>query len=193
MSLFSQEVFLKQVRSLVPTQEKIKTVALYMRTFASSSTKMVQILDKDYETSNSFQKLNILYLANELILNIRKSDSDLKLLLEQMRTFVTTNFNKTYKEMENHKELFSKLNDLQRIWFNRKIFTKEDFEYPSQIYGKNNKNDFSETIIENSLSSSMNTYTRSEILEKINNFFDQKELLADYLEAMVKMLRKDQL
>ena len=125
MSLFSQEVFVKEVRALAPTQEKIKTLALYMKTLSCSSTKMVQILDKEFKMSNSLHKLNILYLANELIINIKKSDTEMTLLRDQMRTFVLTHFSSTKSQMIGHPALKSKLNDLKSIWIDRKIFTHQ--------------------------------------------------------------------
>lgn len=194
MSLFSQETFLKEVRTLVPTQEKIKTLALYMKTLSSYSTKMVQILDAEFRSSNSYHKLNILYLANELILNIKKTDLELALLREQMSSFVMVHFDLARKEMEEHPTLQTKLKDLQKIWYERKLFT------PEMLGDKSTSSkptvSFVNVPIENlsvKTKDSEFTYSKEEIHAKIDEYFEAKNSLAKYLEGMMKRLKKNNL
>lgn len=197
MSLFSQEVFLKEIRALMPTQEKIKTLALYMRALAASSTKMVQILDKEFEASNCYHKLNIFYLANELILNIKKTDPEQALLLEQMTSFVLIHFQEAKKEMVDHPALKSKLDDLKTIWYDRKIFT------PETLGEESKKVSFAKPptkTIQSPAPDKINSktvpefqYTKEEIHTKVDEFFEAKKSLANYLDGMLKRLKKSDL
>ncbi|KRH92671.1 Regulator of nuclear mRNA [Pseudoloma neurophilia] len=240
IQLFSQEVFLKEVRTLMPTQEKIKTLALYMKTLAAYSTRMVQILDKEFQASNAHHKLNLLYLANELLLNIKNGDREQMLLKEQIINFVMMHFQTAQKEMSQNKSLQSKLNDLKKIWFDRKIFTPESIGEPSlqeppfhepiqslnqplnqsqnqalnqsqnyssnqplnqsQNYSSNQPLNQSQNYSSNqplnqsqnySLNHPTNTYSKEEIHQKIEEFFEAKRSLATYLEGLVDKLKRN--
>lgn len=169
MSLFSQEIFIRELRALVGTQEKIKTLALYMKTMATDSTKMVRILDKEFNSSNTSHKLNILYLANELIQSTKKEEKDLQLLLEQMKSFVVSNFEIVMKEVANYPVLKGKLLELKSLWIERSIFSE------SELSG---------TV-------TLNKYSREEVIRKIEEYFDSRDALADYLDGMVKRLRNN--
>ncbi|ELA48310.1 hypothetical protein VCUG_00146 [Vavraia culicis subsp. floridensis] len=169
MSLFSQETFIREVRTLVPTQEKIKTLALYMKTTSAESTRMVRILDQEYANSNAYHKLNIFYLANELIQTIKKNEKDLALLLEQIKSFVVSNFDDANAEMSKHPVLKGKLMELKNVWVERRLF--ENAELAN--------------------SPTTNSYSREEVIRKIEEYFDCREALAEYLDGMVKKLRHE--
>ncbi|ELQ75654.1 Regulator of nuclear mRNA [Trachipleistophora hominis] len=168
MSLFSQETFIKEIRTLSPTQEKIKTLALYMKTTSTESTRMLRILDQEYAKSNAYHKLNIFYLANELIQTIKNDEKDLALLHEQIKSFVVSNFDDAYAEMSKYPVLKGKLMELKGVWVERKLFGDAELADGALPY----------------------TYGREEVIRKIEEYFDCREALAEYLDGMVKNLRR---
>ena len=74
MSLLSVEYLIKSLQSLQPTQDSMQTLSLYIKTNTSEYEKIVLVWTAEFEKSNIYHKLNLLYLTNEILLTIKPND-----------------------------------------------------------------------------------------------------------------------
>jgi len=78
-------------------------------------------------------------VINELFLNINNTSNNKSLYYDQLKAFTLNNYKKAEDENSDHKGLKDKLNDLKKIWLDRKIFTKNELEGGEIINNKERK------------------------------------------------------
>jgi|UPI000679397C regulator of Ty1 transposition protein 103 len=121
MFLFSKDYFLKQLKQLSPTEEQIKTLGLYIKTFKEEYKNIMEAFEYVYNSSNSHHKLIMLYLANEILQTDKSYDADSLQLKKELREFIQKTFGKSKAEAKKHQPLYKKYCDLENVWEERNV------------------------------------------------------------------------
>lgn len=125
MVLLSREYVLRLLMNLQPTEEQMKTVGLYMRTFRKEAAALVDAWLFVYRRSSMYHRLNLLYLANEVVQTARDSDRDSVELKTGFKRAVNDVFAGTRDAAAGNAALHRKLCDLERVWEQRGIMAPE--------------------------------------------------------------------
>ncbi|KAK1347719.1 hypothetical protein CWI38_0349p0030 [Hamiltosporidium tvaerminnensis] len=126
MSLLSVEYLIKSLQSLQPTQDSMQTLSLYIKTNTSEYEKIVLVWAAEFEKSNIYHKLNLLYLTNEILLTIKPNDPKHGNLLQAFRNVVPLRFKEALNQSQKNTILSKKYYDLGKVWIQRGIFQMED-------------------------------------------------------------------
>lgn len=121
MFLFSKDYFLKQLKQLSPTEEHIKTLGLYIKTFKSDLNNIMEVYEYVYNSSNLHHKLVMMYLANEILQTDKSYDLESLQLKKLLREFIQKNFGKTKAESKKYPPLHKKFCDLETVWEERNV------------------------------------------------------------------------
>lgn len=115
-----KEYYLEQLYSLRPTDENMKSLAIYIRTFKDKHQDIVDGIEYVYSKSLIHHRLIILYLINE-ILHTEKSESGVP-LRSGLVGFLRKHF-LADKELSHQfgPSLYKKFQQLQTIWTARKV------------------------------------------------------------------------
>ena len=158
--LFSKQCLFDSLKNLTVTEDQIRTLGLYIKTFNDEHSNILEVYEYIYEISAIHHKLVLLYLANEILQTDKSIDKNSLELKNKLVAFIKLNFYKSKNEAKKYPPLFKKFSDLEKVWEDRNVinfnskFNKEEFFF--EIDGCNgNKEDIIKV---------MNKY-----LEKLNN------------------------
>ncbi|KAF9764634.1 Regulation of nuclear pre-mRNA domain-containing protein 1A [Nosema granulosis] len=121
MFLFSKDYFLKQLKQLSPTEEHIKTLGLYIKTFKSEYTNIMEVFAYVYNCSNLHHKLVLMYLANEILQTDKSYDTDSLQLKKLLREFIQKTYGVSKAEAKKYPPLYKKFCDLENVWEERNV------------------------------------------------------------------------
>lgn len=125
MASLSKEYLLKSLIGLLPTEEQMKTIGLFIRTFRKDHRAIVDAWAYVYAGSSIYHRLTLLYLANEVVQTTRDTDPDsieLKILFKRA---VNEVFEKTKKMAEAVPSLHKKYCELESVWAQRGVMAME--------------------------------------------------------------------
>ncbi|AFN82386.1 hypothetical protein EROM_010410 [Encephalitozoon romaleae SJ-2008] len=125
MASLSKEYLLKSLINLLPTEEQMKTVGLFIRTFKRDYRAIVEGWMFVYRKSSPYHRLNLLYLANEVVQTTKDVDPDsieLKILLKKV---VNEVFEETKKMAMKNPSLYKKYCELENVWIQRNVMVLE--------------------------------------------------------------------
>ncbi|ADM10913.1 uncharacterized protein Eint_010500 [Encephalitozoon intestinalis ATCC 50506] len=125
MASLSKEYLLKSLINLLPTEEQMKTAGLFIRTFKKDYKEIVDGWMFVYNRSSTYHRLNLLYLANEVVQTTRDVDPDsieLKILLKKA---VNQVFEETKKMAMKNPSLYRKYCELEKVWIQRSVMVME--------------------------------------------------------------------
>lgn len=176
MSLLSREYLITSLRCLQPTQENMQTIALYVRINKNEHAKISEIYCNELAASCVFHRLNLYYLANE-ILQSEKKNSRFRYLYDAIRAVVLRTFAASKCEAEKYAKLHKKYRGLEDVWVQREIFARGEAD-------AGESEECAETPAEPSL-------LREDVLARIDELFDSKEALLAYLKEVVARLESD--
>jgi regulator of Ty1 transposition protein 103 len=125
MTLLSREYLLKSLINLLPTEEQMKSVGLYIRTFKKDYETIVEGWEFVYHRASIYHKLNLLYLANEVVQTTRDVDSDSLSLKMSFKKAVNRVFKDTKEESRGNRALHKKYCDLEDVWIQRNVMSIE--------------------------------------------------------------------
>lgn len=119
MSL-QKDSFLIQLLVLRPTEEHLKSFALYLKTFEDSFTTIKEGIEYVHESSGIHHRITIYYLLNE-VFNMKISAQ----LRAALRSFAKENFQRDVALSMRFEFLNKRILQLERLWKQNKIM---DFE-----------------------------------------------------------------
>ncbi|KMV66716.1 hypothetical protein M970_010450 [Encephalitozoon cuniculi EcunIII-L] len=125
MTSLSREYLLKSLINLLPTEEQMKTVGLFIRTFKKDYRAIVDGWMFVYGKSSAYHKLNLLYLANEVVQTTRDADPDSIELKIMFKKAVNEVFEETKKATMENPSLYKKYCELENVWVQRNVMVME--------------------------------------------------------------------
>lgn len=148
--------------NLLPTEEQMKSVGLYIRTFRKEYRVIVDGWLFVYERASVYHKLNLLYLANEVVQTARDSDPASIELKIGFKKAVNKVFGGTKEMVANNPPLYKKYCELENVWMQRSVMTLES-------HGLN----------------------LGDLLRNIERSFNDKNKLSAILEGALAKIRKE--
>lgn len=133
--LFSKQCLFDSLKNLTVTEEQIRTLGLYIKTFNSEFDSILEVYEYIYNISAIHHKLVLLYLANEILQTDKNVDKNSLELKTKLINFIKANFHKSKSEAKKYPPLFKKFSDLEKVWEDRNVinfksrFNKEEFFY----------------------------------------------------------------
>ena len=125
MSSLSKEYLLKSLVGLLPTEEQMKTVGLFIRTFKKDHRVVVDGWMHVYAGSSVYHRLALLYLANEVVQTTRDADRDSIELKMLFKGAVNEVFEETKKMAAAVPSLHKKYCELESVWVQRGVMAME--------------------------------------------------------------------
>jgi regulator of Ty1 transposition protein 103 len=125
MTLLSREYLLKSLINLLPTEEQMKSVGLYIRTFKRDHEAIIEGWEFVYHRASIYHKLNLLYLANEVVQTTKDMDSDSMSLKLSFKKAVNNVFRDSKEESKSNGALHKKYCDLESVWIQRSVMSLE--------------------------------------------------------------------
>lgn len=127
MTLLSKDYLLKVLTNLLPTEEQMKSVGLYIRTFKKDYRTIAEGWLFVYERVSVYHKLNLLYLANEVVQTVREIDLDSIELKIAFKKAVNGVFGNTKEAVVKNPPLYRKYCELENVWIQRNVMTLESY------------------------------------------------------------------
>jgi len=131
-----KDFYLEQLYKATPTEESMKSLAIYIRAFKHDHMSVAAGIEYVYEKASIHHKLCILYLVNE-ILQTEGSQSGLPLKTELL-SFLRRHFLADRDFSSKDIAMYKKFQSLQSIWRERCIIDFDDKfgldEIVSQVY-----------------------------------------------------------
>lgn len=121
MFLFSKDYFLKSLKQLTVTEEQIRTMGMYIKTFKKEYKNILEVWQFVYNESSIHHKLVLMYLVNEILQTDKSYDEDSKKLKDGFRNFIINNFSKTKLEASKYPQIAKKFGDLEKVWEERNV------------------------------------------------------------------------
>lgn len=118
-----RDYFLGQLLSLKITEEHLKSLAIYTRTFSSSHETIIEGLEYANSRSSIHHKLGLYYLINEILVNEKSPNSSLRLGLKR---FIVRHFQPDKQLSHMSETLHKKFVELENIWKAKNIVDFED-------------------------------------------------------------------
>lgn len=119
-----KDYFLVQLFGARATEENMKSLAIYIRTFKDYYAVVVEGIEYVYERSSMHHRLVLLYLINE-ILQTEKSQSGVPLKSE-LKKFLRKHFIKDKERSINSQGIYKRMSELQKIWAERDVIDFDD-------------------------------------------------------------------
>lgn len=133
--LFSKQCLFDSLKNLTVTEEQIRTLGLYIKTFNEEYENILEVYEYIYDISSIHHKLVLLYLANEILQTDKSIDKTSLELKRKLVNFIKSIFCKSKNEAKKYPPLYKKFCDLQKVWEDRNVvsfnsrFNKEEFFY----------------------------------------------------------------
>lgn len=118
-----KDYFLGQLVSLKATEEHLKSLAIYTRTFSHDSRVILDGLEYVHSNSSIHHRLILYYLINEILINEKSNVSGLKI---GMTKFITENFQNDKETAINQEVIYKKFVELERIWKTKKMIDLDE-------------------------------------------------------------------
>ncbi|KAM0672304.1 hypothetical protein CWI42_010510 [Ordospora colligata] len=125
MTSLSKEYLLKALMNLVPTEEQMKTIGLFIKTFKKDHSAILDAWMFVYERSSAYHRLNMLYLANEIMQTTRDADAYSVELKIAFKTAVLKVFEQTKQAVVGNAHLYKKYCELENVWIQRNVMGVE--------------------------------------------------------------------
>ncbi|OAF69373.1 CID domain-containing protein 1 [Intoshia linei] len=162
---FNKENFEHRLKGLTRSQGSIETLSLWMIHYRSSAQDAVDIWLQQFKSVNETKKLNLLYLANDVIQNGRKFGNEYIQKFKQVFPTVfkiCQNFNKNNKD---------NINSVLQVWKERKIFDLEFIKKLNSSFGRTVKEESSNGFNNHYNGKDVNTHiTTDKFVEMLAQF-----------------------
>lgn len=166
---FQPQNVLEKLRKLNATQESIETLSHYVVFHRRNIDKVATLWKQEFDSSNQFHQLNLLYLANDLVQNSKKRKLDFTCL----DPIVIECTDKLFQECS--ESIKPKLERMVQVWKERNIFSKSDLDKLS--LGNNEKEEeLMKNLVSLYESVKQSKRDRSELIQAIEEFlsFEKK-------------------
>lgn len=117
-----KDYYLNQLYTLKPTEEHMKSLAIYTRTFGNDSDIIAGGIEHVRSQSSIHHRLVLYYLVNEILMTERSSSSKLRHVL---KGFVKMHFQTDLLASAKFDVLYRKFVELEKVWRLKRIV---DFE-----------------------------------------------------------------
>lgn len=119
---------LNHLLSLRPTEEHLKSLAYYIKTFENNDKTLVDGIRFAHEKSSIHHRITLYYLINEILCMATTPQ-----LKSELKAFVNESFVVDLKESVKFEILNKKLLELERVWSKRKIIG-EGIDVDEMVY-----------------------------------------------------------
>lgn len=109
-----KDYYLGQLYTIIPTDEKMKSLAIYIRAFREDTSLILKGLEFVYFNSSIHHRLSLYYLVNEIISG-EKSHTTIKLMAD-LKIFLKNHFISDKEAAIEHPTIYNKFVALQAIW-----------------------------------------------------------------------------
>lgn len=113
---FQKDHYLTQLLLLRPTEEHLKALVIYLRTFDDGSRMIKEGIEFVHSCSSIHHRITLYYLVNELLM--AKVSEVLQIALKK---FIKEHFSDDIKASLKHEILKRKLFELEKVWTQKKI------------------------------------------------------------------------
>jgi len=105
----------------------MKTIGLFIKTFKKDHSTIVDAWMFVYERSSAYHRLNLLYLANEIVQTTRDADACSMELKMAFKTAVSKVFGQTKQAVVGNVHLYKKYCELENVWIQRNVMAVESY------------------------------------------------------------------
>lgn len=151
---FQKEYFLSQLLSLKPTEEHLRALAMYCRTFNQDWNTIMEGITYCHLNSSVHHRLIIYYLINEILVSEKDTSNPFTIGL---KSFIRNYYENDLKSSRGLEVIHKKFTDLEKYWISKGIINSKD-----------------------------EVFTLEDIVDGIQESFDDKELLVEYLEGLLE-------
>ncbi|KAM0679453.1 hypothetical protein GINT2_002295 [Glugoides intestinalis] len=113
---FQKDHYLVQLLLLRPTEEHLKALVIYLRTFDDGSETIKEGIEFVHDSSSIHHRITLYYLVNELLM--AKVSEALQIALKR---FIKDHFSHDITASLKHEILKKKLLELEKVWTQKKI------------------------------------------------------------------------
>eukprot|EP00039_Didymoeca_costata_P030916 m.32111 g.32111 ORF g.32111 m.32111 type:complete len:330 (+) comp8379_c0_seq1:165-1154(+) len=128
--MFKAEDFRKRLQNLSQSQQSVQALSLWLLHNKKNASEAISIWNEEIEKAVPEKKTNLLYLANDALLNDAKSTSDITILFKESLPKVVKDALRT-----GHSKVMATIEKLIKIWEERKVFSASVVE-DMRIAGK---------------------------------------------------------
>lgn len=168
MSFITPEFLIRSLQNLVNRQEEMQTVALYLRSNKSEHELITEIFSRELTASNLYHRLNLFYLANEILQTEKSKDEEAVALIAGLKRIIPSIFIDSISR--SNEMLKKKYISLGKVWIERRIFDAK--QLGPELYKSADDTEFS----------------RDEVIKRINRYFDERDSLLKYLKEFMKRI-----
>lgn len=126
-----KDYYLKLLYTLKPTEEHMKSLAIYTRTFGGDCDLIVGCIEHVWSQSSIHHRLALYYLINEVLMTERSTSR----LRHVLRDFVRAHFQADSLIAARFDVLYEKFVELEKVWRSKRVvdfdekYTLEDVLY----------------------------------------------------------------
>lgn len=119
-----RDYYLEQLYAARPSEENLKALAIYIRTFKHDPATLVDGIEHVYSRSALYHRLTLYYLVNEVLQTERAEEG--RELKTRLKDFLKKNFIKDKKHSREVDGLYKRFRVLQDIWEKRRVVDFDD-------------------------------------------------------------------
>lgn len=141
-----KDYFLSQLITLKPTEEHLRSLAMYSKTFTQEYETIMQGIEYCYLNSSIHHRLILYYLMNEIMISEKDTLSPLVILIKH---FIKKNFKNDLSTALKLEMVHNKFLELEKFWKTKNILEfEEGFSLEEIIIGVKETFNDKKTFIE---------------------------------------------
>ncbi len=118
-----KDYFLLQLLTLKPTEEYLRSLAIYTKTFSEDFEAILEGLEYTHSISSIHHRLILYYLINEILVSEKDTHNPLVVL---MKSFVKRNFQNDVLVSLDFENIHGKYLELEKFWRSKSLVEFDD-------------------------------------------------------------------